>query len=112
MNFAVKLILANVLIVTCTLVAKRRPELAGLLTVMPTLSLIVLLWLYCDVQGDAAVMSRFALSAAWGIVPSILFFVAACGCFCRGWSLGMTLTLSFAIWSVAAVIQHYLVANR
>ena len=77
MFFAVKLLIAVVIITAAQYIAKTRPSLAGLIAVMPLTGLIVMLWVWQDNSGDVTKMTRYALGAVWGIIPAILFFAVA-----------------------------------
>ena len=109
MQFLIKIIVSIVIIVGATAVAKRLPALAGLIAVMPLAGALILVWVYLENSGDAAVMGSFTKGALWGILPSILFYVVALYCFKRGFSLTMTLGASFAAWAVAALVHQCLI---
>lgn len=111
MRFFIKLVISVCVIVFCTQVGRKLPTLAGLIAVMPLTGLIVLVWLYLDNPGNAAVISEYTKGALWGILPSILFFLTAFLCFRKQLSLGMVLCASFSIWIVAAAIHQWLL-NR
>jgi uncharacterized membrane protein (GlpM family) len=111
MGFTVKLLAAVAVIVICTQLAKARPELAGLIAVMPLTGLIVLLWVYSDCGGGKAAMSRYTLGAVWGIVPTIMFFLTAYLCFRGRLGLGAALGISAGVWLAAAMVHQYLLGR-
>ncbi len=111
MRFLIKLVVSVCVIVFCTQIGKKAPSLAGLLAVMPLTGAIVLVWLYLDNAGDFEVMANYTRGALWGIVPSILFFLAAFLLFRKQLSLGIVLCVSFAVWLVAAFVHQWLL-NR
>ena len=82
--------------------------MAGLIAVMPLTGLIVLIWLYLDNPGNFELMNSYCKGALWGILPSILFFTAALLCFRRQLSLWAVLSISFAVWLVAAFVHQLL----
>lgn len=84
------------------------PTLAGLIAVMPLTGLVVLVWLYLDDPGNAALMINYTKGALWGIIPSILFFLVAFLCFSRKLPLKIVLVASFAVWFVAAAVHQLL----
>ena len=59
-------------------------------------------------QGDPGVMERFTKGALWGILPSLLFFLAAFICFKKHLPLSLVLASSFGVWLGAAVIHQWL----
>jgi hypothetical protein len=81
MRFAIRLLIIVCIISFCAAVARKMPTLAGLVAVMPLTGLIVLIWLYLDHPGDFALMTAYTRGALWGIVPTVLFFLAALLCF-------------------------------
>lgn len=108
MQFGIKLLISLVIIVACSQIARSRPELAGLISVMPLTGLLVMLWVYHDCGGDAIRMGRYTLGLIWGIVPVVAFFVVAYLCFRRNMHLGLVLSLSFAAWLAGAFLHQYL----
>jgi F0F1-type ATP synthase assembly protein I len=77
MPFIVKLLVSNLIIISCVLLGRRFPSLAGLIATMPITTLIVLLWLHSDNQGDSRLLTPFVGGVFWGIIPTLLFFAAA-----------------------------------
>ena len=108
MRFAIRLLVVLCVISFCVVVARKMPTLAGLIAVMPLTGLIVLIWLYLDHPGDFALMTAYTKGVLWGIVPTVLFFLAAFVCFRKHLPLGVVLCASFAIWLVAAFVHQWL----
>jgi uncharacterized membrane protein (GlpM family) len=106
MDFVLKLLLSNVLIILSVQVGKRVPALAGLIATMPLAGLIVLLWLYAEKQGDFDFMVLYTKGALWGIIPSIAFYVTALFCFSKHLSLPTALLASFGVWFLGALIHQ------
>lgn len=109
MRFVVKLLVSVAVIVFCTHIGRRQPSLAGLIAVMPLTGLIVLVWLYVDNPGNMTLMTVYTKGALLGIVPSILFFLAAWLCFQRQLSLWIVLCVSFAVWTAAAFVHQWVI---
>jgi uncharacterized membrane protein (GlpM family) len=107
-RFLIKLVISVCVIALCSQIGRKVPTLAGLVAVMPLTGLIVLVWLYVDNPGNFDLMTRYCKGALWGIVPSILFFLMAFGCFRKHLSLWIVLSASFAIWLIAAAIHQLL----
>ena len=108
MRFLIKLLVSICIIVLCTQIGRKLPTLAGLIAVMPLTGFIVLVWLYLDRPEDFALMTDYTKGALWGILPSILFFLAAFICFRKQLSLWIVVCASFAVWLVAAFIHQWL----
>jgi uncharacterized membrane protein (GlpM family) len=109
MQFIIKLLLTNVVIILCAQIARKSPTLAGLIATMPLTSLIVLVWLQMDSPGDFRLMTDYTRGVLWGIIPTILFFAAAHACFRRQLPLSIALSAGFGIWLAGAVVHQWLV---
>jgi len=108
MQFAVKLLLANLIIIACTQIGRKFPSLGGLIATMPLTSLLVLLWLYSDNPGDSRLMTDYTRGVLWGVIPTVLFFAVALVCFRRQWPLPLVLSVSFAAWLAGAAVHQWL----
>lgn len=106
MDFVLKLLLSNAVIILSVQLGKRIPSLAGLIATMPLAGLIVLIWLYTEKQGDFDFMVLYTKGALWGILPSIAFYLVALFCFSRHLSLAIVLSASFGIWILGALIHQ------
>ncbi len=111
LRFFLKLFLTVSIIVFCSQIGRKLPTLAGLIATAPITSLIVLLWLYSDSPGDFALMSGYTKGVLWGIIPTVLFFIAAYICFGRQFSIGIVLGVSFAVWLAAAAVHQFLLGR-
>ena len=109
MLFFVKLVITNLIIISCVQIGRKFPSLAGLIATMPLTSLLVLVWLHMDNPGDARLMTDYTRGVLWGIIPTILFFAAAFFCFRRQYSLPVALSAGFCIWLTGAVVHQWLV---
>ncbi|GAB7028125.1 DUF3147 family protein [Geotalea toluenoxydans] len=108
MQFAVKLLLTNLIIIACTQIGRKFPTMGGLIATMPLTSLLVLLWLYSDNPGDSRLMTDYTRGVLWGIIPTVLFFAVALVCFRRQWPLPLVLSVSFAAWLAGAAVHQWL----
>ncbi len=106
--FFVKLLIANAIIIACTLIGKRFPTLAGLIATMPLTSLLVLVWLHTDNPGNIPLMTDYTRGVLWGIIPTILFFMVAWFCFRSRIPFTITLSASFAVWLTGAAVHQWL----
>jgi len=106
MQFAVKLFISFVIIISCTLIGKKWPSLAGLIATMPLTGLIVLIWLYSENQEKGNLLMKYTRGALWGILPSILFFLTAFICFKKQVPFSLLLIFSFSVWLVGAFVHQ------
>lgn len=108
MPFFVKLLLTNVVIVACTQIGRKFPTLGGLIATMPLTSLIVLVWLAADNPGNTRLLTDYTRGVLWGIIPTILFFIATYVCFRRELPLSVVLCAAFGVWLTAALVHQWL----
>ena len=106
MQFALKLAISITVIIICSQIGRRFPTLGGLIATMPLTGVIVLVWLYTDDPTNSSLMEGYTKGALFGIGPTILFFLSAFFCFQMHYSLGMVLTISFAVWFMGACIHQ------
>jgi len=103
-----KIVLSISVILVATAIGKKLSSTAGLIGVMPLTGALVLVWMHLENKGDSEIMQDFAKGALWGILPSILFFLAALICFKKNMPLPIVLTASFGVWLGAACIHQWI----
>ena len=108
MQFFLKLSISIAIIVFCSQVGRKFPSFAGLIATMPLTGLLILIWLYSDNPGDHNLMINYTRGALWGIVPSVLFFLAAFLCFRKQLSLPLVLSAGFGVWLIGAFCHQWL----
>lgn len=107
MQFWIKLLLTNLIIIACTQIGRKYPTLGGLIATMPLTSLLVLLWLYHDDPVNYRLLSDYTRGVLWGIIPTILFFTVALICFRRQLPLPLVLGGGFAAWLTGAALHQW-----
>ncbi len=107
MQLLIKIVISVAVILVATAIGKRFPSTAGLVGVMPLTGALVLVWVYLENKGDPEVMLGFTKGALWGILPSILFFLAAFLCFKKDFPLPVVLASSFGVWLGAALVHQW-----
>lgn len=112
MQFIIKLLVSNAIILACVFIGKRQPSLGGLIATMPLTSLIVLVWLYTDNPGNYRLLTEYTSGVLWGIIPTILFFIAAYLCFRRQLAFPLVLSAGFAVWLAGAIVHQWLLAHK
>jgi len=111
MQFALKLAASVCVILVASQVGRRFPSMAGLIATMPLTSLIVLMWLYTDKPSNTPALAQYARGALWGIGPTILFFLVAWLALRKGWSMPLTMAVSFAAWALGAIVHQALLGR-
>jgi hypothetical protein len=109
--FAVKVAVSALLIAGVSELAKRLPGLGGLIAAMPLTTLLTLLWLYGE-TGDYAKAEAFTRSVFWGILPTLVFFVAALVLFRRGVPFYAVIVASFVLFLAAAALHQMVIGSR
>ena len=112
MQFIFKLLLTNAIILVCTFIGKKQPSLGGLIATMPLTSLIVLVWLYADNPGNYRLLTAYTAGVLWGIIPTILFFVAVYLCFRSQLPFPIVISAGFAVWLAGALVHQWLLVSR
>lgn len=108
MEILIKTVISVAIILAATAVGKNFPSTAGLISVMPITSVLILVWTYLENKGNPSVMQAFTKGALWGILPTILFFLVAFFCFKRQLTLPFVLAVSFVVWAGAALIHQWM----
>lgn len=108
MEFFVKLLLSNLVILTCVRIGRTMPTLGGLIATMPLTSLIVMLWLYRDSRGDIHLLGRYTSGVLVGIGPTVLFFFVVWFFLRRGIPFGLALCAGLLAWVSGAVAHQML----
>lgn len=109
MQIFIKVLLSLGVILAATAIARRLPSLAGLLAVMPLTGALILVWVHIENRGDPAVMGAFSKSAFFGILPTLLFFLAALICYRKHLPLPLVLAFSFGLWAAGALVHQWLI---
>jgi F0F1-type ATP synthase assembly protein I len=109
MQFLVKALISLAVILAAVAIGRKIPSASGLIGVMPLTGALTLAWVFQENNGDQKVMEGFARGALWGILPSILFFLAALFCLKKGMPLPAVLGWGFGAWLAGALVHHWLV---
>jgi hypothetical protein len=74
--FLIKVIISGALIATISSLAKFHPKWAALLTALPMMTFLSLIWIYVE-NKDLALLETYTKDVLIWILPSIGFFIAA-----------------------------------
>ncbi len=107
-TFFLKLLISNLVIISCVWLGRRHPPLAGLIATMPLTSLIVLLWLHFDNPREKEALTSYVGGVFFGVVPTLFFFGILWLCLRRGIPLGDALGAGCAVWVGAALLHQFL----
>jgi hypothetical protein len=105
MQYAIKIFVAALLVVTSSEIAKRFPALGALIIALPITSIIAMSFLYYDTK-DTAKISEFSRSIPPIVIPSIAFFYGFSYLMDRNYSF--SLSMSLALFLMLAIYGLYL----
>jgi|SRR3989338_3922627 len=74
--FIVKVIISGLLIAVISSVAKTFPKWAALLTALPMMTFLSLIWIYLETK-DLALLETYTKDVLIWVLPSFLFLIAA-----------------------------------
>ncbi len=74
--FLVKVVLSGLIIAAVSSLAKSFPKGAALLTAMPLMTFLSLIWIYME-NKDLALLEKYTWDVMIWVIPSFLFFIAA-----------------------------------
>ncbi len=74
--FVIKVVISGILIALTSSLAKLYPKWAALLTALPLVTFLSLIWIYFETR-DLALLSTYTRDVFFWVLPSLLFFVAA-----------------------------------
>lgn len=91
--FLLKVIISGVLIALVSTMAKHSPRWAALLTALPMMTFLSLIWIYLE-NRDLALLETYTRDVLLWVLPSLLFFVAAIYLF--KWRVPFLLTMGIS----------------
>ncbi len=109
--FLAKVVLSALVVAGVSEIARRHPGLGGLIAAMPITTLLALLWLYGETR-DYARAEAFTRSVLWGILPTVVFFIAALVLFRRGAPFAVVIIVSLLLFLGAAVVHQSVIGSR
>lgn len=71
---ALKAVISGILVALISEVAKRNPGMGALITSLPLLSIIALIWLWRD-TGDTVRLAQYSGATFWYVLPSLPMFL-------------------------------------
>jgi uncharacterized membrane protein (GlpM family) len=74
--FLVKVVLSGLIIAAVSSLAKSFPKGAALLTAMPLMTFLSLIWIYVE-NKDLALLEKYTWDVMIWVIPSFVFFIAA-----------------------------------
>ncbi len=74
--FITKVVISGILIALISSLAKTYPKWAALLTALPLMTFLSLIWIYVETR-DLALLSTYTRDVFFWVLPSLFFFVAA-----------------------------------
>ncbi len=100
--FLVKTLLSGLLVALISTLAKQFPKWAALLTALPLITFLSLIWIYWE-NRDLVLLERYVRDVVLWLVPGLVFFIALIFLFRAQvpfvWSmLAATVALAAGVW--------------
>ena len=96
-----KALISGVLIAAASEVAKRNPGLGALITALPLVSILAMIWLWGE-TSDSARVAAYAQATFWLVLPSLPLFLVLPWLMRSGWSfwgaLGLSCLVTLALY--------------
>lgn len=93
--FIVKALLSGLMIAGISTLAKNFPKGAALLTALPMMTFLSLIWIYVE-KRDLALLETYIKDVTLWVIPSFVFFIAAYFLFKQRVPFVVTMALSTA----------------
>jgi hypothetical protein len=100
LQYAIKVLLTAVIIVTVAELAKRGTWLAALLASLPLTSLLAFVWLYLD-TGSTAKVAELSQGIFWLVLPSLVMLLLLPALLRMGWGFWTGLGASASATALA-----------
>ncbi|MEQ9824518.1 MAG: DUF3147 family protein [Puniceicoccaceae bacterium] len=104
---ATKYAVTALIIVIVTEVAKRSDRIGALISSLPLVTVMVMIWLYVEKQGTEKIANH-ALYTFWFVLPTLPMFLLMPYLLKKGvafgWSLGAGILLTFTCFALTALI--------
>jgi hypothetical protein len=101
--FLIRVIISAILIALIALIAKRSPNIAGMIASLPLVSTLGMVWLWVDTK-DVDRVADYTQSAFWFILPTMPMFLFIPYMLRNGWgfwtSLGAGLAITIILYLV------------
>jgi hypothetical protein len=104
-----QLLLSMAVLTVIAFVGDRHRDLAGLLAAMP-LQIPLAIWImYSNTGGNLEQTAEFARAAFYGIIPTVIFCLAAWLALSRGLQLSRVYVVAYATWMVSLFVSYRLI---
>jgi len=111
MYFILKAALSGVLIAVISEVARRYPGFGGLIASLPLISLMAIIWLWRDTDGDILQVAAHARATLWYVIPSLPFFLILPGLMEKGLNFWLSL-LTASLITICLYLAAVWLASR
>lgn len=101
--FIIKAILSGLMIAAISSLAKAFPKWAALLTALPLVTFLSLIWIYVETK-DLALLEKYTWDVMIWVIPSFIFFIAAFYLFKFRVPFIATLAISTAVLGIGVLV--------
>jgi uncharacterized membrane protein (GlpM family) len=93
-----QLLLSFALITMIALLSERSRVLAAIVSPMPVKVALALWFVFTDTGGNRVLSADFCRVALFSLIPTAVFLLACWFGLRRGWPMGWTVVLGYAMW--------------
>lgn len=104
MEYALKIILAAILIVAISEIAKRSSTMGALLASLPITSILAFVFLYVD-SKEIAKVSALSMDIFWLVIPSLTLFLVLPVLLKKGMNFYLSLLIASALTVVSYTVM-------
>lgn len=97
----IQLLVSFILITVVAVLSERSRVLTSIAAVMPLKVALALWFVFADTGGDRVLSADFCRMALLALIPTAMFLVACWFALHRGWPVGWTIALGYAVWLVS-----------
>jgi hypothetical protein len=110
LELATKAILSGVIIAVVSEVAKRNPGLGALITALPLVSILAMIWLWGE-TGDTLRIAAYTQATFWLVLPSLPLFLVMPWLLRSGWGFWLSLGLAAILTMILYLAMVWLLAR-
>ena len=109
--YILKIVITTMLVVVISEISKRSSLIGAVLTSVPLVSLLAMMWLYIDTK-DISKVSALSSSIFWLVLPSLSLFLTLPLLLKQGVNFYLSVSLSIAVtilsyWFMISVLNYF-----
>jgi len=106
-QYIIKLLISSGIIVIVSEISKKNTFLGGIITSIPLISVLAILWLYIETK-DIEKVSNLSISILWLVIPSLSLFISLPILLKQNFNFYISIFISILITMTSYLIIIYL----